>query len=813
MKSFLWFFSVPVSLTFLALGGLVSSAPAQIVEDTTLPHASRITPSGHTLVITGGTQRGSNLFHSFRKFSVPAQGTASFQGIDPAVTNIFSRITGSTASHINGVIEVRQVNGSISRANFFLLNPNGILFGPNASLNIGGSFLSTTANSIRFRDGTGFSAVLPQNRSLLSISVPVGLQFGNTPSQITNRSTVPLLNQNGSLLPGASSIPPIGLSVSSAQTLALVGGDIALPTGGLFTVGGRIELGSVGGPGLVSLTPTNQGWRLGYERVQAFGDIHLSRLASVNTSGAAGGSIQLQGRRITLMGGSQVGSTTLGSERGAVVHVAASDSVTVDGSSTSGVLSQLYAEAGKESTGRAGNLIVETPQLRVLAGGVLTTATSGAGRAGDLTIRASDVIVDGIALLPNGRPRQAPDQSTLPSNLNTQPLSSGNGGTLKVEAQRLTLSNGATLQTTTTGSGNAGELIIQAADSINVTGQDSLGFPTLIDAGSSLEGDSKITERSLGRAGDLQITTRALSIRDGAEISVRSENANDVGGAGNLWIHAETVLLDQRGSLAAAAESGKGGNINLQVEEALLLRHGSNISSTAGVSRRGGSGGNITINASHGLIVTVPSENSDISANAYRDRGGRIEIAAQGVFGFQTLNLEELQRLLNTKDPDRLFASYLPTSDITAVSQTSPRLSGQITFTISDNDPSRGLVELPTNLLDASRQIVHRCRSGSEAAADRLGEFIITGRGGLPPDPADPGSSAAVQTEWATLEPEENPAATSTTASPDTSLAPLPAPILEAQGWLVGADGKVMLTAQAPTATPHYPPFTPANCD
>jgi filamentous hemagglutinin family protein len=207
----------------LAMIAIATNTPgvAQIVPDSTRPHNSRVTEAGNTFTIEGGTSAGGNLFHSLREFSLTT-GSEAFFNNALTINNIITRVTGGQVSHIDGLI---RANGG---ANLFLINPSGIIFGANAQLNIGGAFIGSTADSIRFADGSTFSAKNPQNPPLLTINVPIGWQFGSQPANIINQSQ------------------PVGLAVQPGQTLALIGGNVNLVAGWLTAPQGRIELGSVG---------------------------------------------------------------------------------------------------------------------------------------------------------------------------------------------------------------------------------------------------------------------------------------------------------------------------------------------------------------------------------------------------------------------------------------------------------------------------------------------------------------------------------------------------------------------------------------
>ncbi|MBE9000496.1 filamentous hemagglutinin N-terminal domain-containing protein [Nostoc sp. LEGE 12447] len=778
---------------FKSLGFAVCSAIAfyensviaqQIIPDSTLTTNSQVQTQGNITIIEGGTRAGNNLFHSFEQFSIPTGITADFQN-PTDIQNIVSRVTGKSISNIDGIL---KTNGT---ANIFLINPNGIIFGPNASLNIGGSFVASTASSLNFADGTKFSATDPRTIPLLTVSVPIGLQFGATAAPIRNQSQAKssestitnILNQ------------PVGLQVKLGKTLALVGGDITLEGGNLTAASGQIELGSVAASSIVNLNQTNQGWSLGYQDVQNFQNIRLIQRtidgseipSTVDASGnGGGGNIQLQSRTVELAGNLVVLTTqTTGAEKG-------------------------------------GDLTINTKKLVVRDGAQVFTSTTGKGNGGNLTVNAYESVeVIGSGRYPNTDWAQ-------PSLLSTSTGTDGKAGDMTINTQRLRIQDGAKVTTESNGifqlgqegfqlvaaKGNGGNLTVNASESVDLIGTLESGSPSSLIALTNGSGD----------AGKITITTGKLIVQNQAVIAVNSEFSTftylgalpNLGQAGELNITAHSILLDE-GTLTSNSESGRGGDISLQVRDLLLMRRNSQISTNAGGDK---TGGNITIKASNGFLVATPFGNNDITANGFSGSGGKITITAKNIFGFVRRTGADVDRLDPTGERN---PNNLRTSDITAFSRQDPTLNGTVQINSPDADPSKGLVELPVNLVDASEQIAAGCNSGAKIGRS---SFIATGRGGLVADPTQPLiADDAVLADWITLEPESKNSAAGIQKravlqaqqnieekSQKVNSVNEPTQIVEAQGWVMDADGNVVLVAQVPTASPHNSSLTATSC-
>ncbi|NJL53350.1 MAG: filamentous hemagglutinin N-terminal domain-containing protein [Hydrococcus sp. SU_1_0] len=278
------------SISYLAI-----PVKAQVTSDNTT--SSNVEQVENVTQITGGEKAKNNLFHSFEQFSIPEGTEAMFKNATD-IENIFTRITGDDISNINGILSTQ------GDANFFLINPNGIFFGENAQLNVGGSFIASTAESIEFEDGSKFST--NDDEALLTVSFPIGLGFGSNPGSIEING-----NQNKTTLSENDNLS--GLSVQPQKTLALVGGDINISGGTINATNGRIELGSLNSDS-VNFQKAEKGFTFDFDDVADVNlkNIVLDNLSALNVSGNRNGFIKIRSSALNILGESTISSNSSG---------------------------------------------------------------------------------------------------------------------------------------------------------------------------------------------------------------------------------------------------------------------------------------------------------------------------------------------------------------------------------------------------------------------------------------------------------------------------------------------------------------------
>ncbi len=613
-------------------------AIAQIIPDSSLgAESSRTIPDTINNLpsdrITGGATRGSNLFHSFREFNI-GEGRGAYFANPSGIANIFTRVTGGKSSNILGTLGVQ------GNANLFLINPQGILFGPNARLDLRGSFIGSTAAGVVFNNGFEFSSTNPQTPALLTVNIPVGLRFRDNPGTIVNQSTA-----SGKVNLPASPIPipitdKVGLAVDPGQTLALIGGDIQIPGGNLTASGGQVLLGSVASPGLVNFALTAGGQQgslsFNYGNIQNFGNIQISDGTLINTSGLGGGRVEIKGGNVALssariyaltlgnidgrgidisaqklrsQNGTQFSTLTLGDGAGGNINFRAADSIEMSGlgvdafqqvaitylvSGTTDPFGPLFtlfnASAG---AGAGGSITFDTGRLLFNNGVLGSGITFGSGRGGNLIVRANTFEMVGSGI-----------------NNGTAKESTGAGGSITVDVARLIMRDGSLLGTTSYSSGPSGNINIKAAESVELSNS---GPRTVVSTGIST-----LSIGSSGRAGNINVDTKRLTLSGGSAFTLgtgvlvgRFLFSQDGGPAGNLTVRAsESVEISGISQLltsgiqnASALTSGtlsssRGGDIRIDTPS-LTVRDGGIVSTS---SLGGGDVGNITVNADRILV-------------------------------------------------------------------------------------------------------------------------------------------------------------------------------------------------------------------
>jgi filamentous hemagglutinin family protein len=600
-----------VSLLALGISGVSviqcdrALAQSNIVPDNTLgAENSFVVPNFDgqpNEVIGGGAIRGTNLFHSFKELNVSQGRGAYFYSPSIDIQNILARVTGTNPSVIMGTL---GTYGN-SQPNLFLLNPNGVIFGSNASLNVGGSFVATTANAIRLGDTGLFSASEPQTSNLLSLN-PSALFFNAVASQaqIVNRSND-------------------GLLVPKGRSLMLLGGDVRLEGGRLFALGGRAELGAVAGVGTVRLNVDGNNLSLSFPNDVTRSDVSLTNGAEVRVMADGGGSIAINARNIDASGGSSL-FAGIGANSGSVGAQAGDITLNATGAITLGQSSRIANDVDSKGIGNGGNINIQAASLSLTDGTFVNASTSGQGDAGRVFVQVNDAIS-----LTNGN---------IFSNVEAGGV--GNGGNINVKAGSLSLTDGAQLQTllrkasdtipAPAGRGNAGNVNIDVRDRLIVSGVNNNGDSSAI--------FSSVGADAVGNGGNIIIRAGSLFLTDSASLTTSTYGQ---GNAGGVFVQANDLVSLANSTIFTSVEAGgvgKGGDINIQAGS-LSLTDGTqlltNLQEASGRIPAGrGNAGNVTIDVRDRLTLSGVNNSgfpnaifSSVGADAVGN-GGNINIKA-----------------------------------------------------------------------------------------------------------------------------------------------------------------------------------------
>ena len=628
---------LPTGKVQLAVASPATTANPEIVLDGTVGPAGAVQQVNGVYTITSdqGQVRGPNLFQSFSQFNLSAGETASFTG-PRSIQNVLARVTGGSASNIDGTLQC-----TIPNANLYLINPAGLVFGPNAALNVRGSFAPTTANYVRLGTDESFSATSP-SQSVLSAEAPAAFGFLGTKA------------------PSGLTVDGANLQLYNGKPFVVACGPIQVEGGSLNSAAGRINIIALASGGEVAIKP--DGTEDATNSSTMYGDVSLAN-AKLNVDGKSGGRIYISAGSLetesTSMsagttgasGGARIGldvhgplSVTQGGIAGdtsglgsaGAVNIMAGD-VTLDGG---------FIRARTSGTGNGGLVSVSAGSLQITNDGYMSAKTLGRGNAGNIDAHVNGpVVVSGSG-----------------SGLFATSSSAGNAGNISLFANSLQLLGGARINTTTSGRGRGGSLTVDVTGDAIISGEDSQGHASGVFA----ESDSS---KSGGDAGNINFSAGSLTMDGGAEITsstfglgnggyarmnvngavlisgednegfdsgvfADSESKKAGGNAGNIIFSAGSLEQDGGGTIASSTFGlGNGGRVQVSVNGTAVISGANGKGSDSGIfansnsSGVGGKAGDIIFwagNLGEDDGGTIASNTSGLG------NGGRVRVTVNG---------------------------------------------------------------------------------------------------------------------------------------------------------------------------------------
>lgn len=642
-----------------------ASARADVFLDGSMGAAGAVSGPAYDIKSEYGRRAGGNLFHSFRTFSVDTGETAVFSGPD-IVENIISRVTGGASSWIDGLIR-----SSISGADMYLVNPAGVMFGGNASLDVGGSFHVSTADYLRMADDERFYAI-PRAGEELSSAPPSAFGFLDAdPAPI-------VLSGGGEIDPPEGEVPG-GLAAPAGETLSLIGGDVTVEgafywdpfdgvtksASGLSAPAGRIQIAAMAGagevtPGSLDLSVSSDALGVvslsdetvldvsgtgAVEGLRGSGDIFIrggqfvateSTIKADNAWDADGGMIDIRADTVGLSG-TDIFSDAQGTGKGGSIHIDAAESLTVAD------FSRVFADAA--GSGDAGGVAIETDRLDMKTGGMLSSDTYGAGRGGSVTVRAGSVhIADPDTKIFAGAQGLGPD--------------AGDAGTIRIEAETFSLTHQGNISTDTYyGAGRGGDIRITGPDggfAASVLVEDAQILSGAVNGGESdagsggtveiraadivFSGGGRIGSQSIGggRGGDVRLEADTIRFSGENELGEASriyttalETEDYAGDAGDIRLTAQDIRFTDRGGVEASTEGpGNAGVIEISAGR-LRLDSGGTISSASRAEGPGGDAGRIILHADDGILLET--EGAVTTETSGQGRAGNISVTAPSI--------------------------------------------------------------------------------------------------------------------------------------------------------------------------------------
>ncbi|HHS84008.1 MAG TPA: filamentous hemagglutinin N-terminal domain-containing protein [Gammaproteobacteria bacterium] len=681
---------------------------------------AEITPSAATVVaadrdgsrinISGGIHKGGNLFHNFERFSIGKGQTAFFQNTTQlSVENVISLVT-SKASEIDGEINSRD----FGYANLFLINPNGITFGTNAKLEVGGSFFATTAERLHFEDGSTLitSTEGGGNLSSAPISAFGFLDEVAAPVQISGSALKVADSQGLTIAAGNITIDDATLRADGGEIRLLSradsAGNITLDSSPSANGDKYIDLGAVALSSGTTIRGTGEGSsvEIKAETLSMEGD--GTKIRMKNSGNGEAVDINLSGDLSVSDGASITTAASAGSDAADIEIVVKDGDVIVTGLSEGFIPRGSQINSSATGGGIAGDISVSAIRgaVRITDSGNIQAASSGFGSAaaaGNITLEVDELVIE------NG------------GQITNKASGEGVGGTITVAANTLKISGEQPgIQSETTGSGDAGNIMIHPGENNLVVkgggtiSADSRGDNATGNAGDisieAAKGDILITDGvkisaktiTSGQGGSIKVVARNINITDGASLTAESqfEGSNSPsnvdnqqhGTSGNISVSATDSVVIDGGKISLSTQQTDAGNIVIRGGKLFRMDNQSEI--TTSVAGGAGDGGDIRINETIDSNLVVLSNSSAIRANARKGAGGNIDIKA--------------------------YSHLISANSIIDASAGPAGIDGRVTVTTPDVDATTGILQLPESFLDASTLLDSHCSTRTAGNGSRF---------------------------------------------------------------------------------------------
>jgi len=632
------------------------SVQAEIITDGSVGLAKSL--SGPNFIITQGlgTLKGDNLFHSFQEFNVGTNESATFTGGN-TIQNVITRVTGGNLSKINGT-----VSSTVGGASFYFINPAGVVFGSNATIDVPSDFYVSTAHDLRFDDASLFSAIEP-DASSLSIEKPQSFGFlGGQDAQVV------IFRSN--------------LDFQPSSDVFFSAGDISMESGNINNVSGGIELyadnislsGSlidVSGNGAGNVLINSDKLQVSFSRIVAdnIGEISAtdtqaiilnSNTLNINSSeiradaldSGLAASIKVIAGNLILNGSSissDTGINSSGDSGNIVVNI--DENLTI----TAGAI---FSNTGLMSSGSAGSIKILAKDINLNDKGKISSNTFSDGNAGNIDVQAHRIEIGGNSI-DNSQEGNVIEIYEKLTGIISASSAKGDASNIQIVAQDINISKGGKIFSITLADGNAGNIDLQA-EQIDIEGNGVIDVVlegenkdlALLSKFSSLTGvaSASAVSTSAGHGGNINIVSKSISVTNAGAIF---SGTNGTGNGGNIQIKADDLLIDGNNANTPTAISsatfakGNAGFVEVSAEK-LSISNGGHIATDTNSEGHAGSvkvsSGQLVIDGGDGefFITGIFSDaNSFSSGNAGMvdvDVDGSLSIVQGGVIQSSTLS-------------------------------------------------------------------------------------------------------------------------------------------------------------------------------